>query len=53
MENKIQQLIDQAEQWRIIHRNSGRPLEAMAAAIRAIALRDALEIIKHENIHKR
>jgi hypothetical protein len=53
MEQKLQALIDQSEEWRILHKRSGRQIEAMAAAIRSIALKEALDIIKNENVHKR
>jgi hypothetical protein len=46
MQEQIEQLIKETEQWREHHRQHRNVIDAAACAIRLTALREALEIIR-------
>jgi len=45
----IQELIEQAQRWRVEHRATGRHIEAAATDIRIKALKDALTAMEKRN----
>jgi hypothetical protein len=46
MQEQIEQLIKETEQWREYHRQQRNIIDAAACAIRLVALREVLEIIR-------
>jgi glycerol dehydrogenase-like iron-containing ADH family enzyme len=46
MVEQIERLIKETEAWRIYHRQNGNQIEVAACAIRLIALKECLEIVK-------
>ena len=46
MQEQIEQLIKETEQWREYHRRNHNPIDAAACAIRLTALKETLEIIR-------
>jgi len=46
MQEQIEQLIKETEQWRDYHRRNHNPIDAAACAIRLSALKEVLIIIK-------
>ena len=46
MQEQIEQLIKETEQWREYHRQQRNHIDAAACAIRLNALREVLEIIR-------
>jgi hypothetical protein len=49
MQEQLEQLIKDTEQWREYHRMNRNHIDAAACAVRLNALKEALEIIKKNN----
>ena len=50
MQEQLEQLIKETEQWRDFHRMNRNHIDAAACAIRLNALKEALEIIKNSKL---
>jgi hypothetical protein len=49
MQQQVEQLIKETEQWREYHRINRNPIDAAACSIRLVALKEALNIILKYN----
>jgi hypothetical protein len=49
MQEQIEQLIKETEQWREYHRQNRNHIDAAACAIRLNALKEVLKIIQNHN----